>query len=152
MHWRGHSSSMQTLAEYDDVVVDVIAELQQQVKAATEAGIAPDRLAVDPGLGFAKSGEHNWTVLRRLEELHQLGCPILVGASRKAFLGSLLADDEGRPRAAIDRDDASAALSTLAALAGAWCIRVHDVPKTLDAVKVAARWAEEPDAPGEDGR
>jgi dihydropteroate synthase len=144
MHWRGHSTTMQSLTSYDDVVSDVIVELRERVKAAEEAGISLDRLAIDPGLGFAKTGEHNWTVLRRLEELHQLGCPVLVGSSRKAFLGSLLADPEGHPRPAVDRDDASAALSALAALAGAWCVRVHDVRRSLDAVKVATRWAQEP--------
>jgi dihydropteroate synthase len=143
MHWRGHSTAMQEQASYDDVVADVIAELHERVQAAHEAGIDPERLAIDPGLGFAKTGAHNWAVLRRLEELHQLGCPVLVGSSRKAFLGALLADDEGKPRPAVERDDASAALSTLAVLAGAWCVRVHDVRRSLDAVKVAARWAQE---------
>ena len=143
MHWRGHSSTMQDLASYDDVVAEVIGELQERVTAAREAGIAPDRLALDPGIGFAKTGEHNWAVLRHLEELHRLECPVLVGSSRKAFLGALLADDEEKPRPAVDRDDASAALSTLAALAGAWCVRVHDVRRSLDAVKVATRWAQE---------
>jgi dihydropteroate synthase len=143
MHWRGHSTTMQEQASYDDVVSDVIDELGERLKAADEAGIAPERLAVDPGLGFAKTGEHNWAVLRRLEELHQLGRPVLVGSSRKAFLGALLADETGRPRPATERDDASAALSALAALAGAWCVRVHDVRRSLDAVKVAARWARE---------
>ena len=143
MHWRGHASTMQEQASYDDVVTDVIAELRERVRAAHDAGIEPERLAIDPGLGFAKTGEHNWAVLRRLEELHELGCPVLVGSSRKAFLGALLADDEGKPRPAVERDDASAALSTLAVLAGAWCVRVHDVRRSLDAVKVATRWAEE---------
>ncbi len=151
MHWRGHALTMQSQAAYDDVVSEVVAELQQRVKAATEAGIAPERLAIDPGLGFAKTGEHNWTLLRRLEELHQVGCPVLVGASRKAFLGALLAEEDGRARPATDRDDASAALSALAALAGAWCVRVHDVRRSLDAVKVAARWAQEPGPVGGTG-
>ncbi len=143
MHWRGHAQTMQTRADYDDVVTDVIGELRLRVKAAEEAGIGPELLAIDPGLGFAKTGEHNWTLLRRLHELHQLGCPVLVGSSRKAFLGALLVDERDQPRPAIDRDDASAALSALAALAGAWCVRVHDVRRSLDAVKVAARWAQE---------
>jgi dihydropteroate synthase len=152
MHWRGHAVTMQDQAAYDDVVTDVVAELRQRVKAAEEAGIGPDRMAIDPGLGFAKTGEHNWTLLRRLEELHQLGCPVLVGSSRKAFLGALLAGEDGQPRPAVDRDDASAALSTLAALAGAWCVRVHDVRRSLDAVKVAARWGQEPRSGAEEGR
>ncbi len=143
MHWRGHATKMQTQASYDDVVADVLAELRTRVEAAHAAGIATDALAVDPGLGFAKTGEHNWTLLRRLDELHALDCPVLVGSSRKAFLGALLAGDDGQPRPAMDRDHATAALSTLAALAGAWCVRVHDVRPSLDAVKVAARWAQE---------
>ncbi len=143
MHWRGHSTTMQAEASYDDVVDDVLAELRVRVAAARDAGIAADALAVDPGLGFAKTGDHNWTLLRRLDELHALDRPLLVGSSRKAFLGALLAEEEGTPRPAVDRDHATAALSTLAALAGAWCVRVHDVRPSLDAVKVAARWAHE---------
>ncbi len=144
MHWRGHATTMQSQASYDDVVLDVVTELRTRVAAAHDAGIATDALAVDPGLGFAKTGDHNWTLSRRLAELHSLNCPVLVGSSRKAFLGALLADEHGQSRPAIDRDDATAALSTLAALAGAWCVRVHDVRPSLDAVKVAARWAQEP--------
>ena len=143
MHWRGHSATMQQHAAYDDVVSDVVAELEQRVDAAITGGITAERLAVDPGIGFAKTADHNWSLLRRLESLHSLGSPVLVGASRKAFLGALLADDSGAPRPAVERDSASAVLSTLAALAGAWCVRVHDVRRSLDAVKVAARWAEE---------
>ena len=143
MHWRGHSTGMQSRAEYDDVVSDVLDELAARVKAALGAGIDGGRLAIDPGIGFAKTGEHNWTLLRALERLHDLGQPVLVGSSRKAFLGALLSDAAGTPRPALDRDDASAALSVLAALAGAWCVRVHDVRRSLDAVRVAARWAEE---------
>jgi dihydropteroate synthase len=144
MHWRGHSRDMQAKATYADVVSDVASEIGTALDAAVEAGIDAARIAVDPGLGFAKTGEHNWALLRRLEELHALGFPLLVGASRKAFLGSLLADPAGTPRPAVDRDDASAALSALAALSGAWCVRVHDVRRSRDAVLVASRWAAEP--------
>ncbi len=141
MHWRRHSADMQSHTDYDDVVADVIAELRPQLDAAVAAGIAPERIAADPGLGFAKTAEHNWTLLRRLDELHELGFPLLVGASRKAFLGRLLADpDTGELRSPPGRDAATAAVSALAAAAGAWCIRVHDVGPTVDAVRVAARW------------
>jgi dihydropteroate synthase len=143
MHWRGHSADMQAKASYDDVVTDVQAELTGNIEAALRAGVARDRLAVDPGLGFAKTGDHNWTLIRRLAELHALGFPLLVGASRKAFLGALLADESGEPRPAWDRDDASAVVAALAALEGAWCIRSHDVRRTLDAVRVASRYAVE---------
>ena len=143
MHWRGHSTTMQDRARYDDVVSDVVDELAVRVKAALDAGIDGGRLAIDPGIGFAKTGEHNWSLLRSLERLHDIGAPVLVASSRKSFLGSLLRDADGEDRPARERDDASATLSALAALAGAWCVRVHDVRRSLDAVKVASRWSAE---------
>ncbi len=141
MHWRGHATRMQELATYDDVVADTRAELAQRVRAALAAGIRSDRLAVDPGIGFAKTPEHNWSVLAHLESLHELGQPVLVGGSRKTFLGALLGGADGVPREVERRDTATAALSALCAIAGVWCVRVHDVAGSLDAVKVAARWA-----------
>ena len=140
MHWRGHAESMQSLATYDDVVAEVCAELSAQVDAALAAGVAPARIAIDPGLGFAKTADHNWSLLARLDELHALGYPVLIGASRKAFLGRLLARQGDDVRPVDARDDASAAVSALAAAAGAWCVRVHDVPRSWDAVVVASRW------------
>jgi dihydropteroate synthase len=140
MHWRGHSTIMQAKATYTDVVSDVQAELRVQVEAALAAGIRSEHIAVDPGLGFAKTGEHNWRLLGQLGSLLELGLPLIVGASRKAFLGTLLGDN-GQSRPVNARDHASAAVSTLAAVGGAWCVRVHDVPSSLDAVKVASRWA-----------
>jgi dihydropteroate synthase len=142
MHWRGHSVSMQQHASYDDVVAEVSGELAGRASAALGAGIAADRLALDPGIGFAKLAAHNWVVLRRLDELHALGYPLVVGSSRKAFLGALLSDPSGTPRPPLARDDASAALAVTSALSGAWCVRVHDVARTADAVRVAARFAE----------
>lgn len=142
MHWRGPSVDMQERASYADVVAEVTAELQARVTAALAAGLRPERLAVDPGLGFGKQPEHNWAVLASLESLHGLGYPVAVGASRKAFLGALLADPDGAPRPAQEREHATAAVSALCAAAGAWCVRVHDVTPSLDAVRVAARWAE----------
>jgi dihydropteroate synthase len=141
MHWRGHSTDMQKRATYADVVTDVKNELANRIEAAHVAGVRPGRLAVDPGLGFAKTPEHNWEVLASLESFHELGHPIAVGASRKAFLGALLSDPDGEPRPAGDRDDATAAVSALCAAAGVWCVRVHEVTGSLDAVQVAARWA-----------
>jgi dihydropteroate synthase len=108
------------------------------------AGVDPGLVVLDPGIGFSKTGEQNWADLAGLERLHGLGRPLLVGTSRKRFLGTLLAGPDGEPRAPEERDDATAATSALAAAAGAWCVRVHAVPPTLDAVRVAARWAEEP--------
>ena len=142
MHWRGHSAGMQQQASYDDVVAEVVAEIRTSVDAAVSAGVPTDRLAIDPGLGFAKLTAHNWTLLAHLDALTALGLPVLVGASRKRFLGELLAAPDGEPRAAGDRDNATAAVSALAAAAGAWCVRVHDVRASADAVRVAARWAD----------
>jgi dihydropteroate synthase len=141
MHWRGPSATMSSLAQYDDVVVDVAGELAARVAAALAAGVGRDRIVIDPGLGFAKDADHNWALLRTLGTLMDLGLPVLVGASRKRFLGSLLADDAGVPRPLDDRDAATDAISALAAAAGVWAVRVHDVRGSRDAVRVAAAWA-----------
>jgi len=140
MHWRGHSKDMQALAEYDDVVADVRAELLSRVDAALAAGVAESAVVLDPGLGFAKNAEHDWALLRGLDSLLSLGFPVLVGASRKRFLGRLLSDEDGTPRSPGGREDATAAISALAAAAGAWGVRVHEVGASLDAVAVAAAW------------
>lgn len=142
MHWRGHSNLMDELARYDDVVSDVCAELADRLAAAVDAGVAEERVVLDPGLGFAKEAQHNWALLVRLDALLALGRPVLVGASRKRFLGDLLAKD-GTPRPVTERDDATDAVTALAAAAGVWCVRVHDVHGSLDAVRVAARWRRE---------
>jgi dihydropteroate synthase len=139
MHWRGHSATMQQRTAYGDVVTDVAAELARQRDAAVGAGIDPGRIVLDPGIGFAKTADQNWTVLAALGRLHDLGHPLLVAASRKRFLGELLAD-RGDLRPAEARDAATAATTALAAAAGAWCVRVHTVPSSVDAVRVAARW------------
>jgi dihydropteroate synthase len=136
MHWRGHSARMDDLATYEDVLGEVRAELVARVDAAVLAGVDPDRIVLDPGLGFAKTAAHNWALLRRLDVFVGLGFPVLVGASRKRFLGELLADAAG-PRPPAGRDGATAALSALVAAAGAWGVRVHDVAASMDAVAVA---------------
>ncbi|MBO8190188.1 dihydropteroate synthase [Streptomyces oryzae] len=149
MHWRGHAAGMQANAVYGDVVSEVADELRSRVAAALRAGMRPDCLVVDPGLGFAKTPEHNWELLGRLGEITALRCPVLVGASRKSFLGTLLADPAtGQSRPAQSRDTATAAVSVLAAAQGAWCLRVHDVASTLDAVRVTARWGDDAATPG----
>lgn len=137
MHWRGPSAHMQDLAVYDDVVAEVTAELADRVSAARAAGIDPDRLVIDPGLGFAKTGEHNWTLLRNLDQLARLGQPILVGASRKRFLGELLADQAGL-RPPKGRDAATTAITALLAASGIWGVRTHAVQAQRDAIAVAA--------------
>jgi dihydropteroate synthase len=140
MHWRGHSKDMQALAKYEDVVADVRAELLSRVDEAIAAGVAESAIVLDPGLGFAKNAEHDWALLRGLDSLLSLGFPVLVGASRKRFLGRLLAEKDGTPRPPDGREDATAAISALAAAAGAWGVRVHEVGASLDAVAVAAAW------------
>ncbi|HEY2698987.1 MAG TPA: dihydropteroate synthase [Pseudonocardiaceae bacterium] len=140
MHWRGHSRNMTALANYADVVTDVRDELSDRVDAALAAGVSPDALVLDPGLGFAKHAEHDWALLQRLDVLGKLGFPLLVGASRKRFLGRLLADPDGTPRPPDGREVATAAISALAAVAGVWGVRVHDVDSSLDAVAVATAW------------
>jgi dihydropteroate synthase len=147
MHWRGHSADMQTRAHYDNVIEDVKRELASRVSAVVDAGVNTDQIILDPGIGFAKNpdAEHNWALLRHLDRLAELGRPILVGASRKAFLGRLLADPvTGTPRPPDQRDRASSAITALIAAAGAWAVRVHDVTADVDAVRVAARWRAQP--------
>jgi dihydropteroate synthase len=143
MHWRGHSDHMQELASYDGpggVVAAVRDELCQRVDAARAAGIPDERIVLDPGLGFAKRSSHNWALLRGLSTLQDLGFPLLVGASRKSFLGTLLAGPGGEPRAVGDREDATTALTVLVAQQGVWGIRVHDVRAARDALRTLDRW------------
>jgi dihydropteroate synthase len=142
MHWRGHSRDMQALAHYHDVVADVRTELARQADAALAAGVEPDRIVLDPGLGFAKTAEHNWTLLARLDELVAVGYPVLVGASRKSFLGRLLAGPDGTPAPVERREDATVATGVLAAVMGAWGVRVHQVRPTADAMLVVRAWSQ----------
>jgi dihydropteroate synthase len=144
MHRRGTSADMYAGARYDDVVADVRRELCARVDAALAAGVAADRIVVDPGLGFAKQPEHDLALLGGLDRIADLGFPVLVGASRKRFLGALLATADGRPRPPDRRDSATLATSVLAARAGAWGVRVHDVAATADAVRVVAATAAAP--------
>jgi dihydropteroate synthase len=136
MHWRGHSSNMDALASYDDVVTDVRDELKQRMAEMVVWGIDPAKVILDPGLGFGKTAEHNWALLRALPQLESLGHRILIGASRKRFLGAFL--PEGAPPA--DRDPATAILSALAADAGVWGVRVHDVAATKLSLDLWSAW------------
>jgi dihydropteroate synthase len=140
MHWRGHSMRMNELATYDDVVSDVCNELAQRLDDAVDGGVDVDAIILDPGLGFAKNADHNWALLANLDALGQLDRPLLVGASRKRFLGALLADTAGEQRPMGGRDDATAAVTALAAAAGVWGVRVHEVRGSRDAAHVAAAW------------
>jgi dihydropteroate synthase len=135
MHWRGHSREMYAAARYGDVVTEVRAELTARVEDVVAAGVAPEQLVLDPGLGFAKNAEHNWALLAGLDRLVGMGLPVLVGASRKTFLGRLLAGPDGTVRPAGGRDDATLATTVMAAQAGAWGVRVHDPAASVDAIR-----------------
>jgi dihydropteroate synthase len=139
MHWRAHADRMRDFTDYgpDGVVVAVRRELGERLEAIEAAGIPRERVLLDPGLGFAKQAHHNWELLTALDVLEELGCPLLVGASRKSFLGSLLAEG-GVPRAIEGREHAHAALVALLAVRGVDCLRVHDVRATRDALAVVA--------------
>ncbi len=148
MHWREHSAVMQNHTHYDDLVDDIVRELMAQLNHAVVAGVDPARIILDPGLGFSKTGDQNWTVLAHLDAFVELRHPVLVAASRKRFLGELLSEPStgsgpGELRPTDGRDDATAAITTLAALAGAWCVRVHEPAASADAVRVVARLAQE---------
>ena len=155
MHWRGHSDRMQQRAVYDDVVREVGDELLERVDALASAGVDPARIVLDPGLGFAKTAEHNWTLLAHLDRLGALGFRVLVGASRKSFLGALEAGADGSPAPPERREAATAAITLLCAQAGVWCVRVHDVQMSRSVLRVAdavARHGGQPGQPGQPGR
>ncbi|MGW8482164.1 dihydropteroate synthase [Microbacterium sp. NPDC055903] len=139
-HWRGPSSDMYARAEYRRVAREVAGELREGVARAAAAGIAPSRLILDPGLGFAKAGAQNWDVLRGLDEITGLGHRVLIGTSRKHFLAEALRSDADTDVSEQRRDLATAVTSALAARAGAWAVRVHDVAATRDALAVAQAW------------
>lgn len=135
-HWRGHSETMGELTHYDDVVLDVREALKSRIAELLVWGVSPDRIIIDPGLGFAKTNEHNWALLAALSTLVSLGYPVLIGASRKRFLAPFA--PEGAPTSA--RDAATATISALAAAAGVWGVRVHDVPSTVASLDVWGAW------------
>lgn len=139
MHWRGHGKHMDSLASYTDVAAEVAAELSVQIDAALARGVAENQLIVDPGLGFAKTGEHNWQLLQHLDRVTALGRPLLLGGSRKRFLGSVLTGGNATPPPPQERDNASAALTWWAAHRGLWGARVHAVRPSLDGLAVLQR-------------
>lgn len=141
MHWRPVSAdSPHQAPHYRDVVAEVRADLLASVADAVAAGVDPAKLIIDPGLGFAKTGQHNWALLDGLPELVATGVPVLLGASRKRFLGTLLTGPDGTARPPAGRETATAVISALAALNGAWGVRVHDVRGSVDALKVVGAW------------
>lgn len=137
MHWRGQSIDMNNRAVYDDVVGEVVDELGRSMERAVRGGIDPERLVIDPGLGFAKEAAHDLALVAGLTRLRALGRPLLVAASRKRFLGRVLAGGEGAVPPARERDAATAAVSAIVAREGAWAVRVHEVRASADAVRVA---------------
>ena len=146
MHWRSvQAAQPHDVPGYRDVVAEVRDELLAAVDAAVGAGVDPDNLIVDPGLGFAKSAHHNWALLHALPEFVATGIPVLVGASRKRFLGALLASADGTPRPPDGRETATAVLSALAGMSGAWGVRVHDVRASVDALRVVEAWQHPPE-------
>ena len=152
MHWRGHSDRMAERTRYDDVVGEVRHELTVRVDALVSAGLDPARLVLDPGIGFAKDAGHGWSLLAHLDALDGLGLPLLVGVSRKRFLGQLLCDAEGAPRPVEHRDDASHAVAALLAAHGVWAVRAHTARPTADAVRVGAAWRRARGGPPEQDR
>lgn len=139
-HWRGSSHEMDNLNHYDDVAREVASELSGRVNAALAAGIARDKIVLDPGLGFAKNMEQNWKLVARLDEIEQLGLPVLVGASRKRFIAGALDDelDDDREISNERRDVATAVLTALLLQRNLWGVRVHNVLATNDAIAVVA--------------
>lgn len=129
MHWRGHSKTMQELATYKDVVKEVKEELEERVNCAIEAGVDPDQIIIDPGIGFSKTAEHNWELLKNLDRLSLLGYPILIGASRKRFLGELTGGTNPD-----DREAATLAITAAMAKQGVWAVRTHSVKPHRDVI------------------
>jgi dihydropteroate synthase len=138
MHWRGHSDRMQDRASYGDVVADVCRALSERVADLCARGVGSDQLILDPGFGFAKLPEHNWSLLAHLGAMRSLGFPVLVGTSRKTFLGAVGVPEGGAPRPPVQRDVPTAATTVIAGLAGVWGVRVHDVASSIDALRVVA--------------
>ncbi len=143
MHWRSvRADAPHQVPGYTDVVAEVRAELLRSVDDAVAAGVDPAQVIIDPGLGFAKTAQHNWQLLQALGAFVDTGFPVLVGASRKRFLGALLAGPDGRMRPADGRETATAVISALATQQGAWGVRVHDVRASVDAIKVVQSWTQ----------
>jgi dihydropteroate synthase len=141
MHWRAPSAEMARYASYGDVGTEVRGELEARVDALLRRGVAAEQIILDPGLGFAKRPEHDWQLLAGLERIVALGFPVLVGASRKSFLGELTRPLDGVVPPG-GRDTLTAAVTALAMVAGASWIRVHDIGANREAALVAQAWAD----------
>lgn len=148
MHSRGSSTDMAAHAVYNDVVTDVVGELAARLDVVLAAGVAEDRVIIDPGIGFAKTPAHNWALLANLGAVASLGRPLLVGTSRKSFLGAAVSGPGELPRPPDERDDATQATTALLADAGVWAVRVHAVRPAVDAVRVVRAWQQAARASG----
>ena len=135
-HWRGHSTLMDDLNQYQDIAKDVARELSERVELAISQGVAKDKIVIDPGLGFAKDMKQNWELVARLDELEKLGLPILVGASRKRFIAGVLDGEEPSSVGNERRDMATAVLTALLLQRKLWGVRVHNTLATLDAINI----------------
>ncbi len=138
MHWRGYLDQASATFHYDDVVAEVIAELRTRIDEAIDVGVKPANIIVDPGLGFSKNAEHNWQLLASLDEFAALDHRLLVAASRKRFIASLLSPDDPKQAEQAAKDQATATISAISAQAGAWAVRVHDPATSAVACKVIA--------------
>jgi dihydropteroate synthase len=136
MHWRAHSKTMQELATYKDVVKEVKEELEERINSAIEAGVNPEQIIIDPGIGFSKLSEHNWELLRNIDRLALLGYPILIGASRKRFLGELTGATNPD-----EREAASIAITAMVAKQNVWGVRTHSVKPHRDAIATVAAFS-----------
>ena len=137
-HWRGFSDVMDSQNVYNDIAVDVARELSERVEAAVSAGVAREKIVIDPGLGFAKDMKQNWQLVSRLDELEKLGLPILVGASRKRFIAGAIDPEEPALVSNERRDVATAVLTALLLQRKLWGVRVHNVLATTDTIRVVA--------------
>ncbi|WP_404474891.1 dihydropteroate synthase [Microbacterium aerolatum] len=140
-HWRGPSDDMYARAEYRRASREVAGELRERVGEAAAAGIAPSRIILDPGIGFAKAGDQNWDVLRGLDDITALGHRVLIGTSRKRFLAEKLPQEAGTDEISEQRRDlATAVTSALAVRHDVWAVRVHNIAATRDALAIAHAW------------
>lgn len=148
MHWRGYLDRADASFHYDDVVAEVIAELRTRIDAAVAAGVDPADIIVDPGLGFSKNAEHNWQILAGLSEFAVFDQRLLVAASRKRFIASLVSPEDPAQAGEAEKDEATAVISAFAAQAGAWAVRVHDPASSALACRVAGAIADHAPSPG----
>ncbi|WP_212131660.1 MULTISPECIES: dihydropteroate synthase [unclassified Brevibacterium] len=151
MHWRGYLDQASATFHYDDVVAEVITELRTRIDEAIAVGVDPANIIVDPGLGFSKNAEHNWQILAALDEFAGLDHRLLVAASRKRFISSLISPEDPKLAEQTAKDQATATISALSAQAGAWAVRVHDPATSAIACRVVSAVADHAPSPARTG-